>query len=306
MPVDGQEVSPASGARCGTVAVIGRPSSGKSTLINKICGAKVSIVSPAPQTTRNSIRGIVNYSGSQIIFIDTPGYHDSDKKLNLKLQAISRDRLVESDCILYVIDSTRSPGQEEESVSELVKDFSSRVIIAVNKTDCPRASSGFVRLYIEKVLPDIPSYRIFEVSAKTGENTQALLDSLILMVPEGQPLYPVDFYTDQEVDFRIAEIIREKVMLNTRDEIPHSVYVEISDMEMKRNGKELFVRAFLVAERESQKAVLIGRGASMIRKIKEESTADFRKIFPYYVILDLQVKVNKNWRQKDSLIKRFN
>lgn len=297
---------PADSVKCGTVAVIGRPSAGKSTLINKICGAKVSIVSPAPQTTRNSIRGIANYAGNQLIFIDTPGYHNSEKKLNLKFQSISRDCLLESDCILYVMDSTREPGQEEEAVIEIVKGFSSRVIVAVNKTDLQKSSPGMIKLYVSKVLPDVPAYRIFEVSAKTGENIQALLDALVSMAPEGPPLYPADFYTDQEVDFRISEIIREKVMLNTRDEIPHSVYVEISDMEMRRNGKELFVRAFLVTERESQKAVLIGRDASMIRKIKEESMADFKKIFPYYIILDLQVKVNKNWRQKDFLIKKFN
>lgn len=304
-PVHAQDGSRTRNAKCGVVAVIGRPSAGKSTLINKLCGAKVSIVSPAPQTTRNSIRGIANRPGAQIIFIDTPGYHTSEKKMNLKLQSISKERLSDADCILYVIDTTRDSGEEEDAISNILAAFSQRVVVALNKTDSGDARPGMAKLYVFRVLPDVPASRIVEVSAQTGENTEPLLNALIEMSPDGAPLYPADYYTDQEVDFRISEIIREKVMLNTRDEIPHSVYVEIADMEMRRKGKELFVRAFVIAERDSQKAVLIGKNASMIRKIKEESIADFKKIFPYYIILDLQVKVNKNWRQKDSFIGKF-
>lgn len=291
--------------RCGTVAVIGRPSSGKSTLVNRLCGGKVSIVSPAPQTTRNSIRGIANFPGCQLIFIDTPGYHNSARKMNLRLQTIAKERLAEADCVLYVLDTTRPPGPEEQAVAELVAPFSARTVVALNKTDCKTASPGMARLYLGGVLPDVPPGRIFVLSAETGEGTDALCPALAALAPEGPPLYPPEFYTDQEVDFRIAEIIREKVMQNTRGEIPHAVYVEVADMEPRRHGKELFVRAFLVAERGSQKAMLIGKDASMIRRIKAESLADFRRIFPFYVILDLQVRVNKNWRQQDSRIGRF-
>ena len=293
------------GQKCGFVAVVGRPSAGKSTLVNRLCGGKVSIVSPVPQTTRNSIRGIANRKGCQLIFVDTPGYHNSNRKINLRLQSIARERLFEADCVLYVLDCTRPAGEEEGGIAALVAPFSDRAIVAINKTDLPEADPAAAQAYLSDVLPLVPKERAIEISAKTGEGTGRLFSALAALAPEGQPLYPQDFYTDQSIDFRIAEIIREKAMLNTGDEIPHSVRVEISDMESRRGGKELFVRAFLVAEREGQKAILIGKNASMIRKIKEECAADFRKIFPFFVILDLQVRVSKNWRQKDSIIGRL-
>jgi GTP-binding protein Era len=291
--------------RTAIVAIIGRPSAGKSTFLNTACGEKVSIVSPVPQTTRNAIRGIVNGSRGQLVFIDTPGYHDSEKKLNLILKATARDRLPESDCVLYLIDSAREPGAEEESICRLLEPAAARVVIGINKTDLASASPGMVRLFLAEHLPAVPKDRIFEISAEKDTNIDPLLIKLFDLAPEGEPLYPEEFYTDQEVDFRIAEVIREKAMLNTREEIPHAIYVEIADLEMKRNGKELWVRAFLVVERDSQKSMVIGKGASMIKKIREEAVRDLNKIFPYYVHLDLQVKVNKNWRQKDPILGRL-
>ena len=292
-------------AKCGFVAVIGRPSAGKSTLVNRLCGGKVSIVSPVPQTTRNSIRGIANRKGVQLIFVDTPGYHNSEKKINLRLKAIAEERLSEADCVLYVVDATRPAGAEEAAVAALVNHRVERAAVAVNKCDLAQANPAAARAYLSEALPNLPSERIIEISAKTGKGTGQLFAALAGLAPEGVPLYPQEFYTDQEVGFRIAEIIREKAMLNTAGEIPHAVCVEVSDMESRRGGKELFVRAFLVAEREGQKAILIGKNASMIRKIKEESLADFKKIFPFYVILDLQVRVSKNWRQRDSIVGRL-
>ena len=132
-----------------------------------------------------------------------------------------------------------------------------------------------------------------------------LLDAVFSVVPEGAALYPEEYYTDQDVDFRIAEIIREKAILNTRQEIPHALYVEIADLEMKRNGKELWVRAFIIVERETQKAMVIGKGASMIKKIRTEANAEMKKIFDYHIRLDLQVRVHKNWRQKDPVLGRL-
>ncbi len=291
--------------RAAIVAIIGRPSAGKSTFLNAACGEKVSIVSPVPQTTRNAIRGIVNGSRGQLVFVDTPGYHDSDKKLNLLLKATARDRLPESDCVLYVIDATREPGPEEETICALVSSVADRVVVAINKTDLPIAKPGMIRLFLSSRLPSVPSDRVFEISAEKDENIDPLLIRLFDLAPEGDPLYPEDYYTDQEVDFRIAEIVREKAMLNTREEIPHALYVEIADLEMRKNGKELWARAFLIVERESQKSMVIGKGASMIKKIREESVRDLNKIFPYRVHLDLQVKVNKNWRQKDPILGRL-
>lgn len=287
------------------VAIIGRPSAGKSTFLNTASGAKVSIVSPVPQTTRNAIRGIVNAPEGQLVFIDTPGYHDSEKKLNILLKGIARDRLPESDCVVYLIDATREAGVEETAITELLAHVSDRLVIGINKIDLPDARPAMVHLFIEKALPQVPVERIVEISAETGKNVKKLLSRIFELAPEGEQLYPEEYYTDQEVDFRISEIIREKAMLNTREEIPHSLYVEIADIEMKPNGKELWVRAFIVVERESQKSMVIGKGGSMIKKIRTEANTDIKKIFSYHVRLDIQVKVNKNWRQKDPILGRI-
>ncbi|NLK60962.1 MAG: GTPase Era [Spirochaetes bacterium ADurb.Bin215] len=291
--------------KSGIVAIIGRPSAGKSTLLNSLAGAKVSIVSPVPQTTRNAIRGIVNRPKGQLVFIDTPGYHDSDKKLNLLLKGIAKDRLPEADCILYLIDASREAGPEEASIIQLLAKSADKLVIGINKIDRQDARPDMVRLFLEKELPGVSHDRIVELSAGTGKNTGVLLDAVYSVVPEGEAMYPEEYYTDQDVDFRIAEIIREKAILNTRQEIPHALYVEIADMEMKRNGKELWVRAFIVVERETQKAMVIGKGASMIKKIRTEAKDEMKKIFDYYIRLDLQVRVHKNWRQKDPVLGRL-
>jgi GTP-binding protein Era len=287
------------------VAIIGRPSAGKSTFLNTACGEKVSIVSPFPQTTRNAIRGIVNGERGQLIFIDTPGYHESDKKLNILLKAIAHDRLPESDCILYLIDASREPGAEETVITNMLRYASERVVIGINKVDLHAAQIGMVRLFLQQQLPNVKSDRIFEISAEKDTNIDPLLIKLFEMSPIGEALYPEEYYTDQDVDFRISEIIREKAMNNTREEIPHALYVDIADMEMRKNGKEMWVRAFLVVERESQKSMVIGKGASMIKKIRLEAVRDLNKIFDYRINLDLQVKVNKNWRQKDPVLGRL-
>lgn len=291
--------------KSGIVAIIGRPSAGKSTLLNSLAGAKVSIVSPVPQTTRNAIRGIVNRPKGQLVFIDTPGYHDSDKKLNLLLKGIAKDRLPEADCILYLIDASREAGPEEASIIQLLAKSADKLVIGINKIDRQDARPDMVRLFLEKELPGVSHDRIVELSAGTGKNTGVLLDAVYSVVPEGEAMYPEEYYTDQDVDFRIAEIIREKAILNTRQEIPHALYVEIADMEIKRNGKELWVRAFIVVERETQKAMVIGKGASMIKKIRTEAKDEMKKIFDYYIRLDLQVRVHKNWRQKDPVLGRL-
>jgi len=306
-PAQGTDTAPDSGAkkRTAIVAIIGRPSAGKSTFLNTACGEKVSIVSPVPQTTRNAIRGIVNGSRGQLIFIDTPGYHDSEKKLNLMLKSITHDRLPESDCILYLVDSSREPGREEEVICNMLKSSSARVVVGINKTDLASARPSMIRLFLSSHLPGVGGDRIFDISAEKDTNIDPLLVKLFDLAPEGEALYPEEFYTDQEVDFRIAEVIREKAILNTREEIPHAVYVEIADLEMRKDGKELWVRAFLVVERESQKSMVIGKGASMIKKIRLEAVRDLNKIFSYRINLDLQVKVNKNWRQKDPILGRL-
>ncbi len=289
----------------GVVTIIGRPSAGKSTFLNTASGEKVSIVSSIPQTTRNAIRGIVNTTKGQIVFIDTPGYHKSEKKLNLKLQEIAKTRLEEGDAVLYLIDLSREFGEEEKNICSLLIPLQNKTVIGLNKADLKSSKADLVKKELLSLLPDIPQKRIFEISALKDEGINEILSLLIELLPEGEALYPEDIYTDQDVVFRITEIIREQAILHTREEIPHALYAGVEDAEMRKNGKELWVRAFLYVEKESQKAMLIGKGAAVIKSIRIKSMTELRKIFPYKVQLDLQVRVNKNWRQKDNIIKKI-
>ena len=289
----------------GVVTIIGRPSAGKSTFLNTASGEKVSIVSSIPQTTRNAIRGIVNTTKGQIVFIDTPGYHKSEKKLNLKLQEIAKTRLEEGDAVLYLIDLSREFGEEEKNICSLLIPLQNKTVIGLNKADLKSSKAELVKKELLSLLPDIPQERIFEISALKDEGINEILSLLIELLPEGEALYPEDIYTDQDVVFRITEIIREQAILHTREEIPHALYAGVEDAEMRKNGKELWVRAFLYVEKESQKAMLIGKGAAVIKSIRIKAMAELRKIFPYKVQLDLQVRVNKNWRQKYNIIKKI-
>ena len=291
--------------KSGIVTIIGRPSAGKSTFLNTACGEKVSIVSPIPQTTRNSIRGIVNTLKGQIVFIDTPGYHISEKKLNLKLQEIAKSRLEEADAVLYLVDLSREFGDEEKNICRLLQDVQNKVMVGLNKADEAKENAVYVMQPLSKNLKKIPPGRFILLSALKGTGIDSVLTELFALLPDGEALYPPEFYTDQDVGFRITEIIREQAIAHTREEIPHAVYASIEDIQMRKNGKELWVRAFLFTERESQKAMLIGKGACTIKSIRVKAMAEMRKIFPYKVQLDLQVKVNKNWRQKENIIKKI-
>ena len=293
------------GTKTAVVAIIGRPSAGKSTFLNTASGEKISIVSPVPQTTRNAVRGIVNTSLGQLVFVDTPGYHDSEKKLNLKLKGIAAEQLDSADAVLYIIDSTRTPGTEETLTARLIVPYTAKTVVAANKIDLPESKTEAVRNFLSEELPELSRDKIFDISAEQDTNINEVLRALYQLAPEADPLYPEEFYTDQEVDFRISEIIREQAINRLHDELPHAIYVEISDMEWRKNGKTLWVRAFLYVERESQKGMVIGKGAEMIKTIRVESIKALRKIFPYRIDLDLQVKVHKNWRQKDILLDRL-
>lgn len=293
------------GDKTGVVAIVGRPSVGKSSFLNMASGEKISIVSAIPQTTRNAVKGIVNTSLGQLVFIDTPGYHNSEKKLNLKLKAVTQDQLESADAVLYLLDSSREPLEEEEMAADLVRPFMDKTVVAINKIDLPNSDSGRSRLFVSANLSAIPSSRVFDISATEDRGINEVLRALFELVPVAEHLYPTEYYTDQDVEFRIAEIIREQAINRLYDEIPHSLYVEIADMAMRKEGRELWVRAFLVVERESQKGMVIGKGASMIKTIRVESIKECRKIFDYRVDLDLQVKVNKNWRQKDVVLTKL-
>ena len=295
---------PEIGDKTALVCIVGRPSAGKSTFLNTASGEKISIVSSIPQTTRNAIRGIVNTSLGQLVFIDTPGLHQSEKKLNLKLTKIAADQIAECDAILYVIDSTRPCGEEESLIAQMLKPLSEKIVVALNKEEDIHANVESAREFVKRELPQIPQGRILSMSAKADHNVNDVLKALYDLAPVAPHLYPEEFYTDQEVEFRIAEIIREQAINRLKAEVPHALYVSIEDMKMKTE-KVLSVRAFICVERESQKGIVIGTKGLLIREIKVESIKECRKIFPYKVDLDLRVKVDKNWRQKDATLNKL-
>ena len=287
------------------VAIIGRPSAGKSTFLNTACQEDVSIVSPIPQTTRNAIKGIVNTSFGQLVFIDTPGYHDSEKKLNLRLKSVTEEQLDGIDCVLYMIDSTRAVGDEELHTAELIKKYEDKTVVAINKTDLPSSKPAAVRDFLSKSLGNIPAERILEISAKNDVGINEVLKALYSISPVGEPMYDEEVYTDQDLTFRVCEIIRGEAINRLKDEIPHAVYVQVADIEHRNEGKKLWIRAFLCVERESQKGIVIGKGASKIKEIRTAAARKLSEIYIQKIDLDLQVKVDKNWRQHDNTLNKI-
>jgi GTP-binding protein Era len=287
------------------VAVVGRPSAGKSTLVNTLCGEKVAIVSPVPQTTRNAIRGIVNREEGQLVFVDTPGQHLSERKLNRKLADVAGRTQAEADLILYVLDAARVPGAEEEAVAARLKDASGRTAVAINKIDSKTANPKAAEEFLAARLPGLPQNRCFAISAQQNEGTETLLKCLFDMAETGEPFYPKEYYTDQDINFRIAEIIREKAINRLREELPHSLYVEVADAELRENDTKLWVRAFILPERESQKGMIVGKGGSMIKAIRQAAQKDLNRIFDWKVELDLRVKTAHDWRHNDTILRRL-
>jgi len=290
-------------SKFGFVAIIGRPSVGKSTLLNRFCGEKVAITSGVPQTTRNAIRGIVNREQGQLVFVDTPGRHKSEKKINKKLTEVSTRVLYDSDLVLYVLDSTRAPGAEEEDIASSLAPLAEKTAVAINKTDLASADKARALEFLSQKLPALPEERVFAVSAATGEGIEELLGALYAMAKEGKPLYDGEYYTDQETGFRIAEIIREKAINRLRQELPHSLYVDIADLELK--DEKLWVRAFIIVERESQKGMVVGKGGEMIKAIRLAALKDLKNIFDWKIDLDLRVKTAKDWRHNDRTLHRI-
>ena len=249
--------------KCASVAVIGRPSAGKSTLVNTICESKVSITSPTPQTTRNAIRGIYTDTRGQLIFTDTPGYHLSDKGFNKRMQEIATSSLEETDSVLYLIDATRAPGAEEDAISYMLRGLSVPVVCCINKKDV--LTSEQIEATKEYLKAHMPGRVILEASALEDDGVDEILIELFKHAPEGQLMYDENARTDQNLEFRISEIIREKAMNSVTQEIPHAIMVEVSDLEYNEEENKVWIRAFITVERESQKGIMVGKGGNNIK-----------------------------------------
>lgn len=304
--------------KSGFVVVAGRPSAGKSTLMNALCGAKVSIVSPVPQTTRNTVRGVFNHAEGQIVFLDTPGFHQAEKKMNLLLRQVVLDQMVEADAILYVIDTTRAPGEEEQAVAAAIRAAGKPVVVALSKCDKPESDPDGTRAAVARLLgaepADVPrEAAILEVAVaphRAAKGLNELAAALFACLEVGPCFYPEEYYTDQEVSFRISELLREQVMNLTKEEVPHAAYVEIADIEQRSTDEEgqpaaLWVRAFIYVERESQKGIVVGSGGRVIREIRTRAQRELNKIFDYPIHINVQVKVKPKWRHNDELLRRL-
>ena len=299
------------------VTLLGRPSAGKSTLVNQLCGERVAIVSPVPQTTRNAIRGIVNHELGQLVLVDTPGVHQSDKKFNRHLADNAFRAASESDIILYVLDASRAPGPEEEAIAERCKAMGAPLVAAVNKMDLSTADLGRTMEFLNARFPMLDKNRIIPISVQKDEGVDTLLSALFDLAPAGDPFYPEDCYTDQEIDFRIAEIIRGAAIRFLHQELPHSIYVEVADRELRSlelrkpeaggndEAQRLWVRAFIICERESQKGMIVGKGGKIIKSIGEISRKEMNRIFDWKVDLDLRVKTGKDWRHNDRILQKL-
>lgn len=290
--------------KSGFAVVVGRPSSGKSTLVNALCGHKISIVSSVPQTTRRAVRGIVNRDEGQIVFLDTPGFHISDKEFNRNLNEMVSAAIKEDpDTVLYTVDLTRDPGNEEAALAGLLAQSGICPVIAFNKADlADKETESAVEKYRQFFSGFWSEITGTAVSALKKQGLDELFSLLFAGMEEGFPLYPEDYYTDQLPEFRIAEIIREKAMNRLSDELPHSIYVEVADLECPSDN-ELWIRAFLCVERESQKGMVIGKNGEKLGTIRKAAKRELKSVFPQNIRLDLRVKVNRNWRKNSYQIK---
>ena len=281
---------------------MGRPNVGKSTLLNQLVGQKIAIVSDTPQTTRNRILGILTLPDAQVLFLDTPGIHKPQHKLGEYMVNSARSALREVDLILFVSDVSESVGPGERFILEMLKDEKIPVVLVLNKVDL---------LPKEKLLPIITQYSAFRdftaivpVSALSGSNTDRLLSVIKELLPEGPQYYPEDEVTDQPERVVAAEFIREKIFRLTREEIPHSTAVEVEEMKTRSNG-DVFLRATIYVERESQKGIIIGAKGAMLKEIGQQARLDLENIFDSRFFVDLWVKVKNDWRNKEGSLRMF-
>lgn len=282
----------------GFVAVVGRPNVGKSTLVNRLVGEKVSIVSPKPQTTRNRILGIVGTEHSQVVFVDTPGIHKPKTKLGEYMEKSVQDAVQGIDILCVLIDASK-PRPEDHELAESYKGFKVPKYLLLNKTDLVRPQdllpiiSSFADAGFDMVLP---------ISAKAGEGVDILMQEIYKHLPLGPKYYPDDLWTDQNERQMIAEIIREKALMNLREEVPHGIGVEV--LSVKEIRKDLTeIQADIYCERASHKTIIIGRKGEMLQKIGSQARADIEKLLDCHVNLQLWVKVRTGWMDSSSDLK---
>ena len=290
--------------KCGFVTIIGRPNVGKSTLLNQILGQKIVITTDKAQTTRKRIKGILTDNNGQIIFIDTPGIHRPLNKLGEFLMDEAKIAIPDADLILFLVDGSEPAGKGDKWIVEnLLKNTEIPIILVMNKVDKIKNP--------QKVEENLLSYKllfdknipVLRISAKTGRNKDTLISNILKKLPEGEKLYPDDIVTEESMRNVAEEIIREKILINTQDEIPHSVAITIDKYEEKEDIDKIF--ATIYCEQKSQKGILIGKGGALLKTIGTQSRLELEDITDKKVFLSLEVKVEKDWRKRDKILKNF-
>jgi len=289
--------------RSGFVGIIGRPNVGKSTLLNNLMHRKLAIISEKPQTTRNKIRCILTRDDAQIIFVDTPGLHKPRNALGERLNKTVRETLSEVDVVVFMLDGTQTIGKGDLFIAGELSGLQTPVVAVLNKIDKLGPEQVEAQLAVAENLGKFVD--IIPLSAKTGENVHALIEKIVELLPEGPKYYPDDMITDQPVTFIVAELIREKVLQLTREEVPHSVAVVVEEMGKREDADIVDIQAVIYVERDSQKGIIIGRGGRMLKEIGSRARQEIEPLLGEKVFLQLQVKVEKDWSKRPQLVRRM-
>jgi GTP-binding protein Era len=295
--------------KCGFVAIVGRPNAGKSSLLNALVGDKISIVSPIPQTTRHQIRGILNLKEAQVVFVDTPGVHSFSDSLAQHLNTVAANSLEGCDLVIYVADTSRYPGPEDKSAAKLLKG-APKVIIVLNKIDLGKKCMNEHITFWQEEAKSLNKEDFFftAVSAKEGKNILELRDLIIKELPEGPAFYEPHVTTDFPVQYRIADVIREKLFTRVKRELPHSIAVEIEQMEegvTTQGYKITRIKSIVYVNRVSQKQIIIGKNGNLLKEVGTEARIDLEKILGQKVFLEIFVKVMEDWQKKSRILQEL-
>ena len=289
--------------KSGFVSIIGRPNVGKSTLLNQILGQKIVIATDKAQTTRKRIKGILTTEEGQIVFVDTPGVHKPLNKLGEFLLDEAKIAIPDADLILFLVDGSEPAGKGDKWIAQNLLQTQIPIIIVMNKVDKVKNMGKIEENLLTYKMLFNENLPIVRISAKTGRNTDTLIKNIYKKLPDGVPMYPEDVVTEETMRDVTEEIIREKILLNTSDEIPHSVAVKVENYFEQEDIDKIY--ASIYCETKSQKGILIGKGGSMLKKIGTEARKELENITEKKVYLELNVKVEKDWRKKQSSLKNF-